>query len=50
MGAIYLDLGYYSQNPSLKKILIKAKNRLKNYNCKSKILEWSQKHNKKYTL
>ena len=31
----------------LKKILTKQKIDLKNYNYKSKILEWSQKHNKK---
>ena len=47
-GAIYLDLGYYKAKSFVeKKILTKQKIDLKNYNYKSKILEWSQKHNKK---
>ena len=48
VGAIYLDLGYYEAKSFVeKKILTRQKIDLNNYNYKSKILEWSQKHNKK---
>ena len=48
IGAIYLDSGYYKARIFVvKKILINQQIELKNYNYKSKILEWSQKNNKK---
>ena len=41
VGAIYLDLGYYEAKSFVeKKILTRQKIDLKNYNYKSKILEW----------
>ena len=48
IGAIYLDSGYYKAKAFVEsKILTKQTIDLKNHNYKSKLLEWSQKHNKK---
>ena len=47
MGAIYLDLGYKKAKFLLRKNIVRQRVDLKHYNYKSKILEWSQKHNKK---
>ena len=48
IGAIYLDLGYKKVKIFIeKKLLLEGEVSLKHHNHKSKILEWSQKNNKK---
>ena len=48
IGAIYLDLGYNKAKLFIEKnLLIDREVNLKNHNHKSRILEWSQKNNKK---
>ena len=48
IGAIYLDLGYKKAKIFIEKnVLLDKEFDLKHYNHKSKILEWSQKNNKK---
>lgn len=48
IGAVFLDLGYKKAKVFIEKnVLLNKSFDLKHYNHKSKILEWSQKNNKK---